>query len=72
MKLEEGKLTLTTEELDLVKRANRSAGPSTAGMFLLNYIKNKNLNEGVETENHDVRFYTECILAYRRKQFEVK
>ena len=72
MKLEEGKLTLTEEELELVKRANMNASPTVAGMFLLNLLKNKNLEEDVEHKEHDVHFYQECILAYRRKDFTVK
>lgn len=73
MKLDENKnLTLTEDELVYVKRANMNASPTMAGMFLLNCLKNNNLEEDVEHKEHDVRFYTECIQAYRQKRFEVK
>jgi len=71
MKLDEGKLTLTEEELVYVKRANCQASPINAGLFLLNYLKNNNLEEDLEHKEHDVRFYAECIQAYRRKNYEV-
>jgi hypothetical protein len=71
MKLDENKkLTLTEEELVYVKRANCQAGPANAGLFLRSYVKNKNLVEDVE-HMPDVHFYIECILAYRRKNYEV-
>jgi hypothetical protein len=73
MTLDENKhLTLTEDELVYVKRANCQASPTNAAMFLLNYLKNNNLEEDLEHKEHDVRFYTECMLAYRRKNFEVK
>ena len=72
MKLDEGKLTLTEEELVYVKRANMNASPTVAAMFLLNMLKNNNLEEDLEHKDHTVHFYTECILAYRRKNFETK
>ena len=72
MKLDEGKLTLTEDELIYVKRANMNASPTVAGMFLLNYLKNSNLEEDLEHKEHDVKFYQDCILAYRRKNYEVK
>ena len=71
MKLDENKkLTLTEEELDLVKRANMMASPSIAGLYLRSSIRNRGLAESVE-ELPDVNFYTECIQAYRRKNYEV-
>ena len=73
MKLDENKkLTLTEEELVFVKRANCQASPTNAALFLLNYLKNNNLEEDLEHKEHDVHFYIECIQAYRRKNFEVK
>jgi len=73
MRLEEGKLILTEAELACVKRANLNASPTVAGMFLLNYLKSGGLAEDLEHEEHDVsvRFYAECIQAYRRKSYEV-
>lgn len=70
MKLDEGKLLLTEEELNLVKRANMMASPSIAGLYLRSYIRNRGLVESVE-ELPDVTFYTECIQAYRKKNYEV-
>ena len=71
MKLTDGKLFLTEEELVYVKRANCQAGPGNAGLFLRSYVKNKNLVEDVENIP-DVNFYIECIKAYRRKDYEVE
>lgn len=70
MKLEEGKLVLTEEELDLVKKANMMASPSIAGIYLRTYVKNRNLTEGTE-EVPDAKFYIECIQAYRNKNYEI-
>ena len=72
MKLKDGKLFLTEEELVYVKRASTiQAGPANAGLFLRSYVKNKNLVEDVENIP-DVNFYIECIQAYRRKNYEVE
>lgn len=71
MKLEEGKLILTEEELTELKKANMMASPSVAGLYLRSYVKNKNLVEDVDNQP-DVHFYTECVLAYRKKNYEVK
>ena len=72
MKLDENKkLTLTEEELVYVKRANIQASPTNAGLFLRSYVKNNNLVEDIE-HLPDLKFYIECILAYRRKNYEVK
>jgi hypothetical protein len=71
MKLDENKkLTLTEEELDLVKRANMMASPSIAGLYLRSYVRNSNLVESAE-ELPDVNFYAECVQAYRKKNYEV-
>ena len=73
MKLDENKnLTLTEEELKYVKKANMVASPSIAGMYLRSYIniKNNKLAESIESLP-DQTFYTNCILAYRRNNFEV-
>ena len=70
MKLDEGKLLLTEEELNLVKKANVMASPSIAGLYLRSYIKNRGLVESVE-ELPDVSFYIECVQAYRKKNYEV-
>jgi len=73
MTLDENKhLTLTEDELVYVKRANCQAAPINAGLFLLNYLKNNNLEEDLEHKTHDVRYYAECIQAYRRKTYTVK
>ena len=72
MTLDENKnLTLTEAELACVKKANLQASPSNAALFLANYLKGGGLREGAEAD-HDAKFYTECILAYRRKDYEVK
>jgi hypothetical protein len=47
------------------------ASPSIAGLYLRSFLRNKNLVEDLETQP-DVKFYTECVQAYRRKNFEVK
>ena len=40
MKLDEGKLILTEEELNYVKRASiMQAGPTNAGLFLRSFVK---------------------------------
>ena len=70
MKLDDGKLILTEAELAEVKRANVMASPSIAGLYLRSFIKNKNLVEDLENQP-DVSFYTECIQAYRKKNYEV-
>jgi hypothetical protein len=73
MTLDENKnLTLTEEELACVKKANCQASPANAALFLLNYLKNGNLEEDLEHKEHNVRFYVECIQAYRRKNYTVK
>ena len=72
MKLDDGKLTLTEEELVFVKRANMNSSPTVAAMFLLNMLKNNNLEEDLDHKDHDVKYYTECIVAYRKKNFEIK
>ena len=72
MKLDDGKLTLTEEELVFVKRANMNSSPTVAAMFLLNMLKNNNLEEDLDHKEHDVKYYTECIVAYRKKNFEIK
>ena len=71
MRLEESKLILTEAELVELKKANNMASPSIAGLYLRSYLKNKNLVEDIEHQP-DVKFYTDCILAYRRKDFDVK
>ena len=71
MKLDDGKLILTETELAEVKKAaNVAATPSIAGFYLRSFIKNKNLAEDLE-DQHDISFYTECIQAYRKKNYEV-
>jgi hypothetical protein len=70
MKLEEGKLVLTEEELKYVKQASMLANPLYAGTYLRNAVKAKNLEEDVDA--HDVRYYSECIQAYRSNNYEVK
>jgi len=70
MKLDEGKLTLTEEELKLVKQASMLANPIYAGTFLYNSVKQKKLEE--DADQHDVKYYTECVKAYRAKSYEVK
>ena len=70
MKLDEGKLILTETELAEVKKANVMATPSIAGFYLRSFVKNKNLVEDLEKQP-DVKFYTECIQAYRKKNYEV-
>jgi hypothetical protein len=71
MKLDENKkLTLTEEELKYVKRANMMASPSIAGMYLRSYIKNNKLAENIESLPNQT-FYTDCILAYRKNNFEI-
>lgn len=71
MRLEEGKLILSEAELAEVKKANMMASPSIAGLYLRSFLRNKNLVEDLETQP-DVKFYTECIQAYRKKNFEVE
>ena len=70
MKLDDGKLILTEAELAEVKKANMIASQSIAGFYLHSYVKNKNLGEDLEKQP-DVSFYTECIQAYRKKNYEV-
>ena len=70
MKLDEGKLTLTEEELKLVKQASMLANPLYAGTYLYNSVKQKKLEE--DADQHDVKYYTECIEAYRKKNYEVR
>ena len=70
MKLDDGKLILTETELAEVKKANMMASPSIAGLYLRSFIKNKNLVEDLENQP-DVSFYTECIQAYRKKNYEI-
>ena len=71
MKLDEGKLILTETELAEVKKASvMAATPSIAGFYLRSFIKNKNLAEDLEKQP-DVSFYTECIQAYRKKNYEI-
>ena len=72
MKFENEKLILTEEELNYVKRASiLQAGPANAGLFLRSYVKNNKLVEDLDNIP-DVKFYTECIIAYRKKNFEVR
>ena len=71
MRLEEGKLILSEAELAEVKKANMMASPSIAGLYLRSFLRNKNLVEDLEKQP-DVKFYTECIQAYRKKNFEVE
>lgn len=71
MRLEEGKLILTEAELTELKKANCMASPSIAGLYLRSFLKSKDLVEDVEHQP-DVKFYTDCVLAYRKKNFEVK
>jgi len=70
MKLEEGKLILTEDELAMVKRASMLANPIFAGTFLKNSVKQGTLEENVE--EHDSNFYVECVQAYRQKNYEIK
>ena len=70
MKLDEGKLILTKAELAEVKKANVMATPSIAGFYLRSFIRNKNLVEDLGKQP-DVSFYTQCIQAYRKKNYEV-
>jgi len=69
MKLEEGKLILTEEELKLVKRANMFANSLYAGAWLHNAMKAKSLEEGADAR--DAKYYAECVDAYRKKNYEV-
>ena len=71
MRIVEGKLFLTEAELVELKKANCMASPSIAGLYLRSYVKNKNLVEDVENQP-DVKFYTECVLAFRQKNYEVE
>lgn len=71
MRLEEGKLFLTEAELTELKKANCMASPSIAGLYLRSFLKNHELVEDVERQP-DVKFYTECVLAYRRKDYTVE
>ena len=70
MKIDEGKLILTETELAEVKKANVMATTSIAGFYLRSFIKNKKLAEDLEKQP-DVSFYTECIQAYRKKNYEI-
>ena len=70
IKLHNAKLILTAAELAEVKKANMAATPSIAGFYLRSFIKNKNLAEDLDKQP-DVSFYTECIQAYRKKNYEV-
>ena len=70
MKLDNEKLILTEAELAEVKKANMMASPSIAGLYLCSFIKNKNLVEDLDKQP-DVSFYTECIQAYRKKNYEI-
>ena len=70
MKLDNGKLILTEAERAEVRKANMMASPSIAGLYLRSFIKNKNLAEDLEKQP-DVSFYTECIQAYRKKNYEI-
>ena len=70
MKLDEGKLILTETELDELKKANVMASPSIAGIYLRNFIRNKNLVEDLEKQP-EASFYASCIQAYRNKNYEV-
>lgn len=70
MRLEEGKLILAEAELAEVKKANVMASPSIAGLYLRSFLRNKNLVEDLETQP-DAKFYTECVQAYRKKNFEI-
>ena len=65
-----GTFILTETELTAVKKAHTTATPSMAGFYLRSFIKNKNLAEDLE-DQHDISFYTECIQAYRKKNYEV-
>ena len=70
MKLDEGKLILTEAELAEVKKANVMATPSIAGFYLRSFIRSKKLVEDLEKQP-DAGFYTQCIQAYRKKNYEV-
>ena len=70
MKLEEGKLTLNEDELKLVKKASMFASPDYAGAFLRNALKNASLEEDVDNA-HDARYYAECVVAYRKRNYEI-
>ena len=70
MKLIEDKLIVTEEELKLVKQANMMSSPSIAGVFLQNSFKHKNLTENLE--QNDLNFFIKCIIAFRKKEYEVK
>ena len=70
MKLDDGYLLFTSSVLAEVKKANMMASPSIAGLYLRSFIKNKNLVEDLKNQP-DVSFYTECIQAYRKKNYEI-
>ena len=70
MELNEGKLILTEAELAEVKKANVMATPSIAGFYLRSFIRNKNLVEDLGKQP-EVGFYTQCIQAYRKKNYEI-
>lgn len=70
MKLEEGKLFLNEEEARLVKKASMLASPDYAGVFLKNSMKGKSLEEGADAD-HDVRYYVECVKAFRKHEYEI-
>lgn len=71
MKFENEKLILSEAELVYVKRANCMSSPSVAGLYLRNYLKTNNLVEDVNNIP-DATYFTEAIVAYRKKNFEVK
>lgn len=70
MKLENGNLILTEEELVYVKRANAQAGPATAALFLRTYSKTNHLFEDIE-HLPGLQFFIECIQAYRQKKYTI-
>lgn len=71
MKLDENKkLTLTEEELGLVKKANMMSSPSIAGLMLRNSVKRNTLEEEIDNVP-ELNFFIECIVAYRKKNYEI-
>lgn len=71
MKLEEGKLILTEDELKLVRQASMLANPLYAGAYLRNAMKANKLDEGAQNER-DAKYYAECVDAFRKKDYEVR
>ena len=66
MKLEDGILICTQEELKLVKKYNVAASPWVAGLYLYHGLKNK----GIVME-WNASFFKDIYLAYRKKNYKI-